>query len=76
MQPYPDRLLDELDAFVVARETIELAYLTAIQLLPPNQRAVLILRDVLDFSATENSDLLDTSVDPTTARSESKAGWG
>ena len=56
LQPYPDRLLDAVtpaaqqpDALVVARETIELAYLAAIQLLPPNQRAVLILRDVLDW---------------------------
>jgi RNA polymerase sigma-70 factor (ECF subfamily) len=69
LQPYPDRLLDgvapgtaEPDALVVARETIELAYLTTIQLLPANQRAVLILRDVLDFSAAETADLLDTSV--------------
>ena len=53
IQPYPDRLLDEVapresepDAVVVSRETIELAYLAAIQLLPPRQRAVLILRDV------------------------------
>jgi RNA polymerase sigma-70 factor (ECF subfamily) len=69
LQPYPDRLLDgpapgadEPDALVVARETIELAYLAAIQLLPPNQRAVLILRDVLDWSAAETAELLDTSV--------------
>src|ERR1700761_4284461 len=60
LQPYPDRLLDraaptadEPDAVIVARETIELAYLAAIQLLPPNQRAVLILRDVLDWPAAE-----------------------
>jgi RNA polymerase sigma-70 factor (ECF subfamily) len=69
LQPYPDRLLDgvaptsdEPDALVVARETIELAYLAAIQLLPANQRAVLILRDVLDWSAAETADLLETSV--------------
>jgi len=69
LQPYPDVLLDraaprrdEPDALVVARETIELAYLAAIQLLPPNQRAVLILRDVLDWSAAETAALLDTSV--------------
>jgi RNA polymerase sigma-70 factor (TIGR02960 family) len=62
-------LLDELapsdsepDAVVVARETIELAYLAVIQLLPPRQRAVLILRDVLDWSAGEAPDLLDTTV--------------
>jgi RNA polymerase sigma-70 factor (ECF subfamily) len=69
LQPYPDILLDrvaprhdEPDALVVARETIELAYLAAIQLLPPNQRAVLILRDVLGWSAAETAALLDTSV--------------
>ena len=65
LQPYPDRLLDgpeEPSALVIARETIELAYLATIQLLPANQRAVLILRDVLDFSAAETADLLDTSV--------------
>src|SRR4051812_47838947 len=50
LQPYPDRLLDEVaprdaepDAVVVARETIELTFLAVIQLLPPRQRAVLIL---------------------------------
>jgi RNA polymerase sigma-70 factor (TIGR02960 family) len=69
LQPYPDRLLDELapsdsepDAVVVARETIELTYLAVIQLLPPRQRAVLLLRDVLDWSASEAADLLDTTV--------------
>ena len=69
LQPYPDRLLDEVapseqepDAVVVARETIELTYITLIQLLPPRQRAVLILRDVLDWSANETAELLDMSV--------------
>jgi RNA polymerase sigma-70 factor, ECF subfamily len=69
LQPYPDVLLDRVapsadqpDALVVARETIELAYLAAIQLLAPNQRAVLILRDVLGFSAAETAECLDTSV--------------
>jgi RNA polymerase sigma-70 factor (ECF subfamily) len=69
LQPYPDRVLDSVapgsqqpDALVVARETIELAYLAAIQLLPANQRAVLILRDVLDWSAAETAELLDTSI--------------
>ena len=69
LQPYPDRLLDQLasgdsgpDALVIARETIELAYLAAIQYLPPRQRAVLILRDALGWSARETADLLDDSV--------------
>jgi RNA polymerase sigma-70 factor (TIGR02960 family) len=66
LQPYPDRLLDEIappdtepDSVAVARETIELAFLAVIQLLPARQRAVLILRDVLDWSATETADLLE-----------------
>jgi RNA polymerase sigma-70 factor (TIGR02960 family) len=69
IQPYPDRLLDEVapreeepDAVVVARETIELAYLAVIQLLPPRQRAALILRDVLGMSAVETAEALDMSV--------------
>src|SRR2546423_7449311 len=69
LQPYPDRLLDEIgpseaepDAIAVARETIELAFLAAIQLLPPRQRAVLILRDVVEWSASETASLLDMSV--------------
>jgi RNA polymerase sigma-70 factor (TIGR02960 family) len=69
LQPYPDGLLDEIapsedepDAVVVSRETIELTFLAVIQLLPPRQRAVLILRDVLGWSAKETAALLETSV--------------
>jgi RNA polymerase sigma-70 factor (ECF subfamily) len=69
LQPYPDRLLEragpaggEPDMAIVRRETIELAFLVAMQFLPPKQRAVLILRDVLDWSASETATLLDSSV--------------
>jgi RNA polymerase sigma-70 factor (ECF subfamily) len=71
LQPYPDRLLaevevapagDEPHAAVIDRETIELAFLAAIQLLPPRQRAVLVLRDVLDWPAREVADLLEVGV--------------
>ena len=65
LQPYPDLLLDERpepEDAVVARETIELAFLAAIQHLPPRQRAVLILRDALDWPADDTAALLDMSV--------------
>ena len=66
LQPYPDRLLaqpeDEPHAAVVTRETIELAFVAAIQHLPPRQRAVLILRDVLGWSAKETASLIGASV--------------
>jgi RNA polymerase sigma-70 factor, ECF subfamily len=69
LQPFPDRLLEQVaategepDAMVVAKETIELGFLVAIQFLPPKQRAVLILRDVLDWPAKDTAELLDTSV--------------
>ena len=59
-----DRLArDDLDVgLVVARETIALAYVAVIQLLPPRQRAVLILRDVLEWSAKETAAALEISV--------------
>ena len=46
----------------MTRESISLAYLTVIQLLPPRQRAVLILRDVLDWPASQVATLIDASV--------------
>ena len=69
LQPYPDALLDEVapsddqpDAVVVERETIELTFLAAMQVLPPRQRAALVARDVLGWPAIETANLLDTSV--------------
>src|SRR5437773_6899995 len=71
LQPYPDRLLDDL----VERETVELAFITAIQLLSPKQRAVLILRDVLGWSAKEAAEALDDSVAAvTSALQRARAG--
>ena len=74
LEPYPDRLLDEVaspkdqpDTVVVDRETIELAFIVAVQTLPPRQRAAVLLRDVLGWSAAETAELLETSVLPPTA---------
>ena len=69
LQPIPDRLLDEPapsfeepDAVVIATETVALAFLTAIQHLAPRPRAMLILRDVLGWSASETATALGESV--------------
>jgi RNA polymerase sigma-70 factor (ECF subfamily) len=69
LQPYPDRLLDQLtdddaDPAAVAerRESVTLAFITALQRLPARQRAALILRDVLAWNAAEAAVLLDISV--------------
>jgi RNA polymerase sigma-70 factor, ECF subfamily len=69
IQPYPDRLLESMpgseiepDTAAVSKETIELAFIAALQHIPPRQRAVLIARDVLGSSASETAALLDVSV--------------
>ena len=74
LQPYPDVLLDDVsdvepgpEARYEAKEAISLAFITALQLLPPRQRAAIILRDVLGFHAAEVADMLDTTQESVTS---------
>ena len=68
IEPYPDEILGVEDGFAAPaaryerRESVELAFIVALQHLPATQRAVLILREVLGFSARESADALGTSV--------------
>jgi RNA polymerase sigma-70 factor (TIGR02960 family) len=68
LEPYPDAMLEGLpdsapgpDARYEAREAVGLAFVTALQRMPPRQRAALVLRDVLGYRASEVADMLDTT---------------
>ena len=70
LEPFPDAVLESVidapigpEARYEQTESVSLAFVTALQLLPPRQVAVLILRDVLGFHAAEVADMLDSSVD-------------
>jgi RNA polymerase sigma-70 factor (ECF subfamily) len=74
LEPYPDALLDDAmgvplgpEARYEQTESISLAFVTALQVLPPRQLAVLVLRDVLGFHANEVADLLDSTVESVTS---------
>ena len=73
LEPFPDALLEGAmnvppgpEARYEQTESISLAFVTALQVLPPRQLAVLILRDVLGFHAREVAAMLDTTVDSVT----------
>src|SRR6478736_390667 len=82
LQPLPDALLEDRsdqgpgpEARVEQSESISLAFVTALQLLPPRQLAVLVLRDVLGFHANEVAEMLDSTVESvTSALKRARAG--
>ncbi|TQS22286.1 sigma-70 family RNA polymerase sigma factor [Microbispora sp. KK1-11] len=74
LEPYPDVLLDEIadhmpgpEARYEVRESVSLAFLAALQQLPPRQRVILVLRDVLGFRAAEVANILDTTENAVTS---------
>ena len=74
LEPYPDDLLEGMpnstpgpDAAYETREAVSLAFVTALQLLPPRQRTVLILRDVLGFKASETAAILEITEESVTS---------
>jgi RNA polymerase sigma-70 factor (ECF subfamily) len=74
LEPYPDVLLERVadsqgspEARYETREAISLAFVTALQLLPPRQRAILILRDVLGYHAAEVANMLDATEESVTS---------
>jgi RNA polymerase sigma-70 factor (TIGR02960 family) len=82
LQPFPDALMEGLSELPVGpearyeqHESMSLAFVTALQVLPPRQLAVLVLRDVLGFSAAEVAEMLDISLDAAnSALKRSRAG--
>jgi RNA polymerase sigma-70 factor (ECF subfamily) len=82
LEPFPDTVFEQAqdvplgpEARYEQTESISLAFVTALQLLPPRQLAVLVLRDVLGFRAAEVAEMLDTTVESvTSALKRARAG--
>ena len=81
LEPYPDVLLDNLvdqapgpETRYETTEAISLAFITALQLLPPRQRAVLVLRDVLGYHAGEVATMLDATQESVQSAPQTSAG--